>query len=82
MVLTVIPNKYSTFLHTQLICQVEHHVNLAKMRYYFSIDDDNKTCNVELWRNDFYPESRDCIIPVHNILCRFVPVNINFESSN
>jgi hypothetical protein len=56
------------------------HADSAKMRYYFSIDDDNKTCNVELWRNDFYPESRDCIIPVHNILCRFVPVK--YKTSN
>jgi hypothetical protein len=62
--------------------QIEH--NLAyvrwyrkldsiKTRYYFSIDDDDETCNVELWKSDFYPESRDCIIPIHNILCRFIP---------
>ena len=41
-------------------------------RFYFSIKDDD-TCNVELWGTDYYPEGRDCIIPVHNILCRFVP---------
>jgi hypothetical protein len=44
-------------------------------RYHFSIDDDVQTCNVELWENSFYPNSRDNIIPVHNILGRFVPVN-------
>ena len=44
------------------------------VRYYFSINDENETCNVELWRNDFYPENRDRIIPVHHILSRFVPV--------
>jgi hypothetical protein len=46
----------------------------ASARYHFSIDDDEQTCNVELWSKDFYPESRDCIIPVHHILGRFVPV--------
>jgi hypothetical protein len=46
----------------------------AGARYYFSINDEEKTCNVELWDTKFYPESRDCIIPVHNILGRFVPV--------
>ncbi|RHZ78404.1 hypothetical protein Glove_165g32 [Diversispora epigaea] len=31
-------------------------------------------CNIELWDTEFYPKSRDCIIPVHHILGRFVPV--------
>jgi hypothetical protein len=48
-------------------------------RYYFSIDDD-ETCNVELWSTEFYPESRDCIIPIHNILGRFVPVKYKISS--
>ena len=51
------------------------HAETPKTRYYFSINDgDGETCNVELWKNEFYSEGRDCIIPVHNILCRFVPV--------
>ncbi|GET65199.1 hypothetical protein GLOIN_2v1883106 [Rhizophagus irregularis DAOM 181602=DAOM 197198] len=33
----------------------------------------HESCNVELWKSEFYDESRDCIIPVHNILCRFIP---------
>jgi hypothetical protein len=50
-------------------------------RYYFSIEEDNEiTCNVELWKTGFYPESRDCIIPVHNILGRFVPVKYKISS--
>ena len=40
----------------------------ASIRYHFSIDDDDKTCNVELWEKSFLPNSRDNIIPVHNIL--------------
>lgn len=46
----------------------------SSIRYHFSIDDDIKTCNVELWENSFYPISRDNLIPIHNILGRFVPV--------
>src|SRR5436305_4552760 len=46
----------------------------ASARYHFSIDDDEQTCNVELWSKDFYPESHDCIIPIHHILGRFIYV--------
>lgn len=42
-------------------------------RYHFSITND-EICNAELWLPEFYPEGRDCIIPVHNILSRFVPI--------
>ena len=31
-----------------------------------------KICNIELWKKDFYELSQDCIIPVHNILGRFI----------
>jgi hypothetical protein len=48
--------------------------NSSSIRYHFSIDDDAETCNVELWENSFYPNSRDNLIPVHNILGRFVPI--------
>jgi ssDNA-binding Zn-finger/Zn-ribbon topoisomerase 1 len=50
----------------------------VKTRYYFKIDEE--ICNVELWKTEFYPERRDCIIPVHNILGRFVPVNYKTSS--
>src|SRR2546430_14200300 len=47
----------------------------SKVRYYFSIDDDEKTCNVKLWKNEFYSSyGHNSIISVQNILCRFVPV--------
>ncbi|GET58964.1 hypothetical protein GLOIN_2v1786477 [Rhizophagus irregularis DAOM 181602=DAOM 197198] len=57
--------------------------NTANIRYHFSIDDteETETCNVELWKTDFFPESRDCIIPVHNILCRFVPAKYKISSN-
>ncbi len=42
------------------------------IRYHFRND---KTCNVELWNTEFYPEGHNCIILVYHILGRFVPVN-------
>ena len=47
------------------------------MQYYFS---EEETCNVELWDTEFYPESRDCIIPVHHILSRFIPINYRISA--
>ena len=47
--------------------------NPSSTRFHFSIDDD-ENCNVELWENSFYPIGRDCIIPIHNILGRIIPV--------
>ncbi|PKK63312.1 hypothetical protein RhiirC2_789089 [Rhizophagus irregularis] len=35
---------------------------------------DDEICNIELWGTEFYPEDRDCIILVHNILSKFVPI--------
>lgn len=52
----------------------------SNVRYYFSIDDEEKTCNVELWKNEFYRDGRDCIIPIQNILCRFVPVKYKIST--
>ena len=57
---------------------------LAFVRWYKKTDDNRSRfhcridkkylniCNVELWGNEFYELSRDCIIPIHNILGRFV----------
>jgi hypothetical protein len=50
---------------------------LAKNRYYFSVDN---ICNVELWRDEFLPDGRDCIVPVQNILSRFVPVEYQIST--
>ncbi|POG71051.1 hypothetical protein GLOIN_2v1775288 [Rhizophagus irregularis DAOM 181602=DAOM 197198] len=41
------------------------YANSTNIRYYFSSDE---ICNIELWNTEFYPISRDCIIPVHHIL--------------
>lgn len=52
----------------------------SNVRFHFSSDDEYQTCNVELWKNDFYPEGRDCIIPVHHILSRFIPTTYKISS--
>ena len=49
-------------------------------QFHFSVDNDQQTCNVELWSKDFYPERQDCIIPVHHILGRFVPVKYKLST--
>jgi hypothetical protein len=41
-------------------------------RYHCQVDDDIKSCNIELWSNEFYNVSRDSIIPIHNILGKFI----------
>ncbi len=42
-------------------------------RFHCQVDDDVRSCNIEVWRKDFYDIGRDCIIPVHNIFSRFIP---------
>ena len=45
-------------------------------RFQCRIDDnDVESCNIELWKHNFYNISRDSIIPIHNIYCRFIPVD-------
>ena len=42
------------------------------IRYHCQVDDDIKLCNMELWSNEFYNVGRDSIIPIHNILGKFI----------
>ncbi|EXX67293.1 hypothetical protein RirG_115720 [Rhizophagus irregularis DAOM 197198w] len=41
-------------------------------RFHFQVDD-IEAYNAEIWTNNFFEIDRDCIIPVHNILGRFIP---------
>ena len=43
-----------------------------RIRFYTRIDENEESSNIELWRNEFYDISRDCIIPIHYIYSRFV----------
>jgi hypothetical protein len=67
-------------VHTFAFVRWYKPVSSPSIRYHFSIDDDIGTCNVELWENNFYPIRRDNLIPIHNILGRFVPVK--YKTSN
>jgi hypothetical protein len=64
-------------VHTFAFVRWYKAVSSSSIRYHFSI---NEICNVELWENSFYPISRDTLIPIHNILGRFVPVK--YKTSN
>ena len=55
-------------------------MGISRIRYHFSVDD--KICNVELWSTEFYPILRDCIIPVHHILGRFIPIKYQINTKD
>jgi hypothetical protein len=50
-------------------------------RFYTKIDDE-KSSNIELWRNEFYDIARDCIIPVHYLYSRFVSTKFVIGKKN
>lgn len=45
-------------------------------------NEDDKSCNIELWKNDFYDLSRDAIMPIHNIYSRFLPSKFTVGTRN
>src|SRR6185437_6467268 len=65
--------------------------SLAFVRWYDKADnrrsqfhcqignDDEKICNIELWKRDFYELSRDCIILIHSILGRFIAATMKIS---
>ncbi|CAG8724606.1 1471_t:CDS:2, partial [Ambispora leptoticha] len=54
-------------------------VDNHKIRYHCQVDD---ICNIELWNRNFYNISRDCIIPIHNILGRFISGTVKVGKKN
>ena len=73
------------FEHTIVLPEegiVKHHLAFIKWhkpaedrrsRFHCQIDKDGlNICNIELWKNNFYELGRDCIIPIHSILGRYV----------
>ncbi|PKC05929.1 hypothetical protein RhiirA5_420281 [Rhizophagus irregularis] len=46
--------------------------NNHNTRFHCKINDEIESCNIELWKKEFFEHSRDCIIPVHSILGRFI----------
>jgi hypothetical protein len=54
-----------------------------RSRFHCQIDNDNaKICNIELWKKDFFELSRDCIIPIHSILGRFIAGTMKIGKKN
>src|ERR1044071_2931005 len=54
-----------------------------RSRFHYQIgNDDEKICNIELWKKDFYELSRDCIIPIHSILGHFIAGTMKIGKKN
>jgi hypothetical protein len=75
------------FQHT--IQQTTHHLAFVRWyqphqtrRFNLALENEVDASGAEIWKQDFYPDSRDCIIPVQMILSRFVPYNMQFTSRN
>src|SRR6059058_4259702 len=87
-----IPDKFNSF-SIQLPEGPATH-SLAFVRWYDKVDDrrsrfhcqigndDEKICNIELWKRDFYELSRDCIIPIHSILGCFIAGTMKIGKKN
>ena len=43
-----------------------------KIQFYINIDTEEKSSNIELWKNDFYDLSQDCLILIYYIYSQFV----------
>jgi hypothetical protein len=50
------------------------------LRYYCQVDNDIKSCNIELWSNEFYDMRRDSIIPIHHILGKYTKCNFKVNT--
>ncbi|RHZ71625.1 hypothetical protein Glove_256g211 [Diversispora epigaea] len=82
----IIPLKINKYCRCRIVSEIfgstfsPRHQKSSYILAKFVSEDDNidiypeQMCNVELWDTEFYPKSQDCIIPVHHILGRFVPV--------
>lgn len=53
-----------------------------KTRFHCKINDDDNSCNIELWKKEFFELGRDCIIPIHSILGRFVEGSFSVGQRN
>ena len=58
--------------HSLALVKWYNPVKDPEIRYYCQVGDDVKSCNIELWTNEFFDLSRDSIIPIHNILGKFI----------
>jgi hypothetical protein len=70
--------------HTHRLAFVKWYlpVESRQKRFYCQINQDENSCNIEMWKYDFYNTGRDSIIPVHNIYSRFVASNFIIGKRN
>ena len=75
---TIYLNNLEPSIHSLALVKWYKPVGDYKTRYHCQVDNDIKSCNIELWSNDeFYRIGRDSIIPIHNILGKFIKCNFN-----
>jgi hypothetical protein len=75
-------NNSKPLTHSLALVKWYKPVHDHKIRFYCQVDNDIKSCNIELWTNEFYDMSRDSIIPIHNILGKFIICNFNVGTRN
>ncbi|GBC11559.2 hypothetical protein GLOIN_2v1776801 [Rhizophagus irregularis DAOM 181602=DAOM 197198] len=81
------------FEHTVELPDGYHTHRLAFVKWYLPVEDqqkrfqcrvnnDNNSCNIEIWKYDFYNIGRDSIILVHNIYARFITSDFTIGKRN
>jgi hypothetical protein len=74
---TIYVNNSQPLTHSLALVKWYKLIRDNKIRYYCQVDNDIKSCNIELWSNEFCRMGRDSIIPIHNILGKFVKYNFD-----
>lgn len=70
-------NSSQPLTHSLALVKWYKPVQNHRIRFHCQVDNDIKSCNIELWTNEFYDMSRDSIVPIHNILGKFVKCNFS-----
>jgi hypothetical protein len=70
-------NSSQPLTHSLALVKWYKSVQNHRIRFHCQVDNDIKSCNIELWTNEFYDMSRDSIVPIHNLLGKFVKCNFN-----
>ena len=64
------------------MCGIFESATISSSVPNFALENEDMACGTEIWEQDFYPISQDCIISVQMILSQFVPYNMQFTSRN
>ena len=77
-----IEHELAGMIHRLAIVKWYRPARSVNVRYRLGLDGDPRFCNSELWSDKFYPLNRESILPVHNILGRFVRVPANASNKS